>query len=202
MSDDEDKKLKSFTDRIVRPDFGSARVLDNHDDPAPSCMHYYIQLFSRSERVFCRQCKLELHPFDVLKSLAREWMHVTWLQSDKEKLHGSIDELKKEEQRLKSRIRNAKAGIERDSLVETFVTELIAKIKDAQTMRDIYKIDSWKARYNWYTPAQRATITNELFAAKQRCEANARDTKKRARRRGVSVIDGGKSKKKLERTPE
>lgn len=195
-TDDEDKKLKSFTDRIVRPDFGAPRVLDNHDDPAPVCTHHYIQLFRRSERVFCRQCKLELHPFDVLKSLAREWMHVTWMQSEKEKLQGNIDELKKEEQRLKARIRNAKAGIERDSLIETFVAELIAKVKSVATWGELSDVEIWKARYNWYTSSQRKALENALFEAKQRCEASVRAAEREAkkpRRRGVTVIAGGKS---------
>lgn len=189
MSDD-DEELKKFTDKIVRPDFGGgARVLETQDDPRPMCMHGYIQLFPRSKRVFCRSCRKELDAFDVLRDLAREWATVTWLNQDQEKLRVKIDELKAEEQRIKARIRNGRNAGERPDLIQTYFTELVARLNAIESHGELYKIDQWRLAFQWLTPEQNVVIKDAAFRAKQRCEANAR--KSRPGRR-VRVLDGGK----------
>jgi len=71
------------------------------------CLHRQTVLDTEARTVTCRACRKSLDPFDLLLSLAREERWFDMWEREGKKLRARLAELRKEEQRVKARVKNA-----------------------------------------------------------------------------------------------
>jgi hypothetical protein len=179
----------SDDDNIVRPEFGDPPVVEAFD-PGPTCSHEFVALRPRSETVVCRVCRKPVSAFDILRRLARKWSSATWLDGELSERENRVAALKEEEQRLKGRIRGAKRGLERDSLIAAHFDELMQRTGAIEKHNDIYDVERWRTAFNWFSPEQSAALKDARIRAERRIEDNRR---REPRRRRVKVLPGGKA---------
>jgi len=79
-----------------------------------SCSHSNIWVDQDSRKVICEDCKEELDPIRVLHNIAQDEMFLYQCQTDVEALYAEIIKLKKEEKKLKNKIKNAKSRLKDD----------------------------------------------------------------------------------------
>lgn len=176
-------------DKIVRPNFGDPKM--TVDRTEKYCSHKFIVVRARSRTVWCRMCKQEIDPFDVVMDMASDWDRATWREREMRELSDKVEQLKTEEANTKARIRNARKQAEQPvEKIELFFNELLRRLNEATTQGQIYDADHWAAAYRWLSPDQQRVIEDAGFRAKQRAEAAARQVTKK---RGVRVIKGGAS---------
>lgn len=191
MSDEDDTGGRTFlgpyspeNEKVIRPKFGDPKLVI--DDTGAFCMHEFLRLQKRDQSVWCRMCKMEVDAFDVLTKLSREWDWATHFHQKKQELQAQLEELKKEEQLVKARIKNARKGSPEPKSTLYF-EEWLRRLEAAQTYSEWSDVGGWAAKFKWLTPEQESAIREANFRAKQRCEANGRK-----RGRHVKVIKGGK----------
>lgn len=181
MADNEDK--------IVRPVFGDKPMTIDRREPI--CMHKFVTVRMRSRTVWCRVCKQEIDPFEVVLDMAGDWDMATWREEERAKLEASVAELRTEETNTKARIRNARKATEQPAQkIEVYFAEWLRRLNATENQAAIYEADRWAEAFSWLSPEQAKQINDARFRAKQRAEANGR---KVTRRRGVQVIEGGKT---------
>lgn len=174
-------------DKIDRPNFGDKPMTIDRREPI--CMHKFVTVRRHSRTVWCRVCKQEIDPFEVVIDMAGDWDMATWREEERAKLEASVAELKREETQVKARIRNARKNGEQASQAEIYFNELLRRLNEATSMGQIYDAARWSAGFKWLTPDQQRVIDDAGFRAKQRAEASARHG---GRRSPVRVIKGGK----------
>lgn len=176
-------------DKIVRPNFGDPKM--TVDRTEPYCSHKFIAVRARSRTVWCRMCKREIDPFDVVLDVAGDWDMATWREREMRELADRVEQLKTEETNTKSRIRTArKQGEQPVGKVELYFAEWLRRLNAADDMGTVYEADRWAESFNWLTPEMSQQVNDARFRAKQRAEASARRS---TRNRGVRVIKGGSS---------
>lgn len=179
MADDDDK--------IVRPSFGDPPMVIDHREPI--CLHKYILVRRRARTVWCRSCRQEIDPFDVVLDMAAEWSTATWREREAQELAQRVEQLKTEEANTKARIRNARKQAEQPvEKVELFFNEWFRRLNAVEERQGLYDVDNWVRCYNWITPEMKRQLDDARFRAVQRIEANERAPR---RKRGVRVIKGG-----------
>lgn len=170
---------------IVRPDFGSPKLVV--DNTGAYCAHEYLQLRVRDEAVICRTCRKEIDAFEVLVRLSRNWDTVTYRSKELHECAKRLEELKHEEQLVKSRIKNALKSAP-ESKSSLYFEELLRRINAIQTYQDRSEVSRWEEGFKWLSAEQYAVLRDAEFRAKQRIEANGRK-----RDRNVKVLRGGKA---------
>lgn len=174
-------------DKIVRPNFGDAPMTIDHTERV--CLHKFVTVRRHTRTVWCRVCRQEIDPFEVVLDMAGDWDMATWREREMRDLAERVDQLKVEETNTKSRIRNARKQAEQPvEKIELFFNELLRRLNEATTQGQIYDAGNWAASYRWLSPEQQRVIEDAGFRAKQRAEAAARHG---GRKRGVRVIKGG-----------
>ena len=174
--------------KVARPNFGDPKMTLDHRERF--CGHEYVLLRQYSRTVVCRVCGAKVDPFEVLQDMARVWERVTYHQAELDKLRAETEELKREEQLTKARIRNARKQTEQAGQTEVFFAELLRRINEATTWGQLHDANTWAASFNWLTPEQNKALRDAGFAAKQRAEASARHAPRKSGR-AVRVIKGG-----------
>lgn len=101
---------------IIRPDFTETlkKRRQRRREQMPMqvktgfCPHEYVFLDQQRGKVICRHkdCGAELDPFEKLLKIARKWEHVTYLKQEIEELSARVEVLKREEKKIKARIRS------------------------------------------------------------------------------------------------
>lgn len=172
-------------EKIVRPEFGSPKLVV--DNTGAHCAHEFVTLRSRDEAVICRTCNREVSAFAVLVRLSRDWNWATHYHQQATERAERVEELKREEQLVKSRIKSALKSAP-ESKSSLYFQELLRRTNAIETRSDVSEVDRWEAEFKWLTPEQDRILRDAGFRAKQRIEANFR----KAKRRGVKVIAGGK----------
>jgi len=78
-----------------------------------SCVNVFVDEYKRM--LECRRCGITIDPFDYIWKVAVKEDHKNWtniyLASEIDRLSKKLDTLKKEEKRIKARIRNAKKKV-------------------------------------------------------------------------------------------
>ena len=174
-------------DRIIRPEFGDPPMTVDRMEPV--CLHKYIVVRPRSRTVWCRSCKSEIDPFDVVEDMAHNWEHATWREREMRELANRVEQLKTEEANTKARIRNARKQADPPvEKVELYFAEWLRRLNEAADWERVRQADRWAETFSWLSPEMRKQIEDARFRANQRAEAAARTKPKR---RGVRVIKGG-----------
>lgn len=170
-------------EKIIRPRFGDPPLVV--DETGAHCQHSYLSLRKRDERVICRSCGREVSAFDILCKLARDWSWATHYGQEIDERTARIEELRKEEALLKARVRSAvKRAPEPRAAV--FVEEALRRLESASEISDLNSFDRWRFDYRWIEPGEQRRINNAYHAARERLQA------RHVRRRGVTVVKGGK----------
>jgi len=180
----------SGDDRIVRPVFGDPPM--TVDRLEPICLHKFIVVRPRERTVWCRTCKQEIDPFEVVLDMAHNWEHATWREREMQELAARTEQLKTEEANLKARIRNARKQTDQpvEKIAEYFA-EWLRRLNAAETWEELRSADEWAQRFSWLDAAMTKQINDARFRAKQRGESVQRNNT--GRRRAVKVIKCGAS---------
>lgn len=91
---------------------------DGHDPqfklikaPTSLCRHYSLEIDEFNRNVNCAICGKAIDPFDWLAKIAAEDIAmrqtIKWRKSEEKRIFDRVEELKKEERRVKARIRRA-----------------------------------------------------------------------------------------------
>ncbi len=101
------------SDDIIRPDFSAKHTLSIRSG-GRRCSHRAVSVDETSRTVECSTCDAILDPFSVVLQFAKHERDFAWDQSSKRKQRELIEELKKEERRIKQRIASAKKRAEKE----------------------------------------------------------------------------------------
>lgn len=91
---------------IVRRGFGLSE--------AGFCAHHETIVDTQARLVRCRSCGADLDAMDVLGQIAFEWERLAEAIKERERLDREIADLRAEEKRVKSRLRNARKRANRE----------------------------------------------------------------------------------------
>lgn len=94
-------------DNVIKAKFDGVS-LSVKDRNIPTCLHGRVWVDEEARKVTCRDCERQLDPISVLLSFARKERNFQYTKESISSLRLEIDELKKEERRIKARIRTAK----------------------------------------------------------------------------------------------
>jgi len=100
MSDDRD-------DKVVSPNFGAPN-LDVRRRSFGDCRHVRVLVDADLRRVECRECGEILDPIEVLLQFASKERQFSYRKDALENIQRRVQELSKEERRIKARISRAK----------------------------------------------------------------------------------------------
>lgn len=172
-----------MADEIIRPSFGDPPLVV--DETGSHCTHSYLSLRKRDKAVICRVCSQAVDPFDVLCALAREWNWATHFSEQVDERVARVEELKKEEQLIKARVRT---GVKRapEPRSKLFVRQALSRLESVADWNDLRGFDRWRFEYRWVEPSEQREIAEAYDAARDRLQ------KRTPRRRGVTVLQGGK----------
>lgn len=174
-----------MADEIIRPRFGDPPL--TIDETGSHCQHNYVTLRKRDETVICRACEREVSAFEILCKLSRDWSWATHFGQEQDERAARIEELKKEEQLIKARVRSAVKRAP-DERAQMFVAEALRRIESMTEWGDLHLFDRWRYEYRWIEPSQKREIQDAYHAARERLE------KARPGRRAVTVLKGGKER--------
>lgn len=179
MSEDDSK--------ILRPKFGDPPIVIDHT-VGRTCSHAYVAVCKNARRVKCRVCRENVDPIDILLTLTRDWDWATHHSRQQDEAQKAVDELKKEAQLLKGKIRRARQGGSDEKIAMHF-EELMRRVGEIENHSDASKVDQWRHSFQWLNPEQMAALKEALIRAHRRCEDNQR---KEGKTKHVKVLKGGR----------
>ena len=91
---------------IIAPDFDAPRMDIRRRSPFDEgCKHIRIIVDANLRTVECRDCGYKLDPVEILLQIASKERRLYWKKSTIRELQEKIKELRKEEMRVRSRVR-------------------------------------------------------------------------------------------------
>ncbi len=115
FEDESNEEPEIETAEIIGMDFKLRMPVEVIRDNRAFCTHIGVDIDPETRIVTCRACGRQLDPVDVLLGMAKRWRLITWnveeVQRNLKKSRESLEELKREERNLKSRIARMKKKI-------------------------------------------------------------------------------------------
>lgn len=122
-------------DDIIRPDFSAKHTLSVKRG-GRRCSHRGVTVDESARTVECSACNAMLDPFAVILMYANRERNFAWEKSDKKKRRELIEELKKEERRIKQRISSAKKRADKEPALASvkLVTALMVALREVYSL--------------------------------------------------------------------
>jgi hypothetical protein len=179
-----------MVDEVIRPNFGDPKLKIDRSS-GKRCSHEYVTLRFTDKRVICRTCNREVDAFDVLKNLAISWEWCTYHGAQLDEQVDKLEELKREEANVKSRLRSAHKLAVPEGRSVVYFDELLRRLNEAESAGAIREAHRWSADFKWLDPLQYEILKGAQLRAERRSE----DARRKSNRRNktIRVLAGGKS---------
>lgn len=188
MSDELDIDVDGSKGKILRPQFGEARLVSDLSGDK-ICAHQFVAVRRHSRVVVCRVCNERVDPFEVLLDMVQDWDRVTHRRQELDQLVERTAELKREEANIKSRLRSAHKLGAPDPRTTVVFDETMRRLNEACSRGAIREAEAFFRDFRRLEPAQYKAVADAAFAANQRAELADRVSPRR--KRAVRVIQGG-----------